>query len=1530
MSTCKYILFFLFYFGVSFNSANAQLRADFDVDVTSVCINPVTTVHFYDKSTGGATSWAWKFNYPATSPSSTQKNPSFIFTSPGTYSVSLTVGNGTTTSTITKTALITVYPHFPIDFSATPTIGCPPLTVNFSNTSSPGGSGSNTYLWYLGPGASPATSTVSAPTGVIYNSGPNDVTLKVTNSYGCYETKTKTAYISVYSLPVVNFSADKADFCSSPGTANFTANITGKSPFTYSWKFGDGNTASGSPASNTYNFPPNSYSPKLIVTDGNGCKDSLTRVNYINYHTPVANFTMPASVCEGSEITFTNTSTPAGGSSSWSFGSTANSPTKTFYTSGTMTITLTYVYKGCTSVVSKPLIVNPKPIADFTINPDTLCPAPVNVQFIPNASYSSYYWDFGTSPAATSGSASPTFTYNKNGLYTPTLVVTTAGGCKDTITKPQFVKIYNIILTALPPQAEGCKPLTINFNASVITNIPDSLPHPYPYPIQTYDWDWGDGTSHGSSYNPAHTYNDTGTFTVTLTITTKQGCTKTAKSTVKVGLKPHADFSANPTHMCIKGITQFTDLTTGPVNNWFWAFGDGSTAMATQNPIYRYDIKPGIFTVTLVSIHNGCSDTMIKPYYIIVDSPKAIIEAKPSCDTPTKLYFKNKSLGASSFVWMFGDPLNTTSTLLNPVFQYPSIGNYTVRLATYNSTSGCRDTASYPVIIANKYATITANDTTVCKNDSVMFTAALFNGNAKDYSWYIDNVFVGTKSFDPTFQHYFFTTGYHTVKVVITDDIGCNTSLTKTNYILVSRPTVRFGATPRLGCTPLNVVFTDSSTVPTGANIVRRYWVYTQANNDTAVKSSTVHAKTYNNAGFFDVKLIITDDIGCKDSLTLLSYIQANKPDAAFSVIDTACIGDSLQFTDMTTAGISSYSWDFGDGSTSILKDPKHPYKDTGSYTVTLLVVDTIGCRDTVTVPYAVTIVKPNPDFTMSDSSAVCPPLYVTFTNTSTKSRYYNWSFGNGNSSTFTNPKNLFTSPADYSVILRATDIHGCVDSVIKHVRIYGYAGAFTYAPLTGCVPLQVTFTANVTNVAGMEWDFSDGNVIKQMGNTITHTYTSPGAFIPKLVLSDVSGCKALSEGLDTIRPDAVYADFIADAPCEYHNVTLLDTSGWAWATLVKWSWTFHDGLTSNLRHPKHYYGPPGKYPVKLYVENAIGCKDSITKDLIIHPPPIITAGGDTIICLKDSTHLHAGGGISYLWNTTPYLSCLNCGDPFAKPTEPFLFVVTGTDSFNCTNTDSILVGIKTKVTAIASTDGEICLKESIQLQVKGASSYQWSPSDGLNNAGSATPVATPTATTRYRIVSFEGSCIPDTDYVKVTVHPLPDVKATGAATIIAGNSTNIQATGNLISKFKWIPSENLSCDDCPDPTAGPKKTTIYLVKVYSEHNCVDSDKVTVKVLCDESQIFLPNTFTPNGDGQNDVFYPRGVGLSTVKSFRIFNRWGEVVFEKQSIVLNDESSAWDGKFKGTVLPPDVYVYTLDAVCDEGETMTIKGDVTIVR
>jgi gliding motility-associated-like protein len=179
-------------------------------------------------------------------------------------------------------------------------------------------------------------------------------------------------------------------------------------------------------------------------------------------------------------------------------------------------------------------------------------------------------------------------------------------------------------------------------------------------------------------------------------------------------------------------------------------------------------------------------------------------------------------------------------------------------------------------------------------------------------------------------------------------------------------------------------------------------------------------------------------------------------------------------------------------------------------------------------------------------------------------------------------------------------------------------------------------------------------------------------------------------------------------------------------------------------------------------------------------------------------------------------------------------------------------------------------------------------------------------------------------------VHPSPFFDAGHDQVINYGGSVMLDPTRAGIARIEWRPDTTLSCLDCFDPIAHPPGSTVYYAKGYSEYGCVDSDSVFVRVRCNGDSVFIPNTFTPNGDGLNDVFYPRGKGIAYVSTFRIFNRWGELVFERSNFSLNDEQNGWDGTYKGKQLAPDVYMYTISSRCANGEIIEWKGDVTLVK
>jgi gliding motility-associated-like protein len=188
-----------------------------------------------------------------------------------------------------------------------------------------------------------------------------------------------------------------------------------------------------------------------------------------------------------------------------------------------------------------------------------------------------------------------------------------------------------------------------------------------------------------------------------------------------------------------------------------------------------------------------------------------------------------------------------------------------------------------------------------------------------------------------------------------------------------------------------------------------------------------------------------------------------------------------------------------------------------------------------------------------------------------------------------------------------------------------------------------------------------------------------------------------------------------------------------------------------------------------------------------------------------------------------------------------------------------------------------------------------------------------------------------DTATRALLVNPLPVITIPSPQTTLVGTPILLPATyTNNVINYSWAPSATLSCDDCAQPLANPKFNTIYTVTATDSNGCHDTGQVQVIVLCKGANVFVPNTFSPNGDGSNDVFYVRGKGLARVKSLRIFNRWGEIVFERINFGVNDPSVGWDGTYKGKKLSSDTYIYQADVFCDNSESIRFDGSITLIR
>jgi gliding motility-associated-like protein len=341
-----------------------------------------------------------------------------------------------------------------------------------------------------------------------------------------------------------------------------------------------------------------------------------------------------------------------------------------------------------------------------------------------------------------------------------------------------------------------------------------------------------------------------------------------------------------------------------------------------------------------------------------------------------------------------------------------------------------------------------------------------------------------------------------------------------------------------------------------------------------------------------------------------------------------------------------------------------------------------------------------------------------------------------------------------------------------------------------------------------------------------------------------------------------------------------------------------------------------------------------VSRTAVIHPVPVVDAGPNVGICRFDTYTLTASGADNYTWRANSTLSCANCATPVVKPDSLMTYYVTGKTVFGCSGDDSVTVKVQQPFKMAVAKADTVCKGETITLNADGADQYQWTPSVWINNSNISSPIARPDTTVTFQVIGQDSSgCFKDTANILIKVFPTPSIDITN------GDNVNLQAGGTVklttksspdVITWKWLPAQWLSCGSCAEPVAAPKDRVTYSVIATNEGNCTATDKVNVNILCNDANVYLPNTFSPNADGVNDVFYTRGRGLFNIASFKVFNRWGQIVFQRKDGTANNPSDGWDGTLNGLPLQPDVYVYLVEVVCYNGTIFPFKGNVSLIR
>ncbi|MFB6258523.1 MAG: PKD domain-containing protein [Flavobacteriales bacterium] len=1428
----------------------AQLSAEFTADVQSGCGDLL--VNFTDQSTGNPNSWDWDFGDG--SANSSLQHPSHFYSSPGTYTVTLTVSGGGNSDTETKTAYIVVHEEPTVDFSVSDSAGCSPLTVSFSDSSTPGDASITNWEWDFGDGT---VSNQQNPNHTYSSGGTYNVSLFVTDANGCTDVLVKNDLIEVDPKPDADFGVNDTLFCSTPAQVNFSDSSSG-SNLTYEWKFGDGDSSSAQNPSHDYNSF-GSFNPELIVTNDVGCSDTAS-INILNQELQ-ADLSMDSTIgCDSLEVSFQDQSSPSPNDWVWDFGdgdsSSLQDPTHIYSDTGSYTVTLiTSNSGGCsdTLTLNDTIDIHPLPQIGFTATDTSACSVPLSSSFSDTTSGAvAWSWEFGDGDS--SSLQSPTHTYDSAGIYDVSLSVTDSNGCQNSVTDTGRIRIIEPVADFTVDTSSGCQPLTVNFTDLSFSNEA----------ISSWSWDLGDGTS-SSMQNPTHTYSDTGSYTVSLAIENVEGCSDTVikLDTIEVGQPPQAGFTPTDTVGCHPFTVPFTDTSSDYTDEWHWSFGDGGMS-DQQNPSHTYNVVD-TFDVQLVAGFHGCYDTLTQNASVQVLPPKAQFDVTPivGCDTPHTVSFSNVTPVSDYWHWTFGD--GTSFNGQNPApHTYDQPGSYQVELAVKDSTQMlCRDTGTVVVQVSTMEVGFTQDTTVGCNPTSIAFTdSSQANFGLEEWEWHFgDGDSIGPSSgsvsspqTSGTFQdpvHTYTNDSLYDVTLIATDSLGCRDTANKPQLIDIKPlPEPSFIADTTFGCAPLTVSFTDQSS----PDSLISGWNWDFGDGDSSSLQDPTH--TYSDTGDFNVSLSVSDSFNCEQGSTATALIHVTHPTASFTYDSVICDGDTVSFTSNSVGEGIYHVWNYGDGSSpdTVSGNSTEHYYDLGANSdttlqVTLIAVDSNGCIDSL--QRALTISVPQADFTVDSTSIDCPPFNADFLDLSSGNvSQWQWSFGDSSgTSSVQNPSHTYSIAGYFDVGLIITTPEGCSDTLVKDslIHVGGPQGTFTYSiDSSGCF-YEVTFYASTTNTDSIEWIFDDG--AKGSGDTVTHTYEDPGVYDPFMLISDGQGCQVAipSPAPIDIPPSGYSPGFsTTNATCEASDGSMsANPSGGNPPYSFQWS-TGDSGSTVNGV-------PAGTYG--LVVTDSLGCTytDSVTVGMD-EPVLNFSFSSDSATCTDNdgSASVTVSGGsspYSYQWNNG------QTGDSLSNvPTGTY--AVTVTDSNGCTGTDSVTVPQKTpSVNAVFSTD--------------------------TNGVYTGDPI---------RFIDSSSSSLP----IDIWKWRFGD--------------------GDLLIDSSGAVVEHAYND------AGSFQAELVVI---TSKGCTDTARKLIDIL---SFIEVPNVFTPNRDGKNDRFKVRSSGLERF-SLRIYNRWGQLLFRSE-----EPGHAWSGRnIAGEKAPEGTYFYLLKyRFTGDNEMKKEQGEVNLFR
>ena len=906
---------------------------------------------------------------------------------------------------------------------------------------------------------------------------------------------------------------------------------------------------------------------------------------------------------------------------------------------------------------------------------------------------------------------------------------------------------------------------------------------------------------------------------------------------------------------------------------------DNQRNQKTRHDTVKY-AYPGTYDLRLViTSKSGCKDSVEKQIKV-QDNPILVtgLRTYDSCYQRASFRFNSQSaLSVGRIVryqWLFSDG-DTTYKKMQAIKGFKDSGIYWARFAAF-SDAGCSDTTDplYFKVHGAPAPYFDVTDSSVCSSGNYfrVDNQTRTYGRKVKYEWQWGDG-SGETFEEPGFKNYGDTGTYTIALVTAYQNTGCSDTFRRTVQVLPN-PKALLTIDSSNFCLNRNYYHVNSNLSDAkGAKVRYTTWKW----GDGTQTDSAVARKQYKATGTFKMKMYFSTGKGCLDSAQKNLVVFAS-PIAKFGISDSSICGSTNYFnlTNGSTAPVNArWNWNYGDGNTSTTKTPgKVSYTGYGDFTITLAVRDPLyNCTDTTR--RTVRVLKGLALQPISTDSAICD-VKGTFTFKDTTS-YGNispqrrWIFGpnSKDTSTASSFTHQFKTPG-YKKITMIGGIPGtCADTVSfnVHVRYPDSILSIQHKINYACIPGSTDLSATINAGSGWNyyWDLGSG----QIENTPTVSaaqFPNAGQQRVQLQITDAFGCMYTAQ--DTFRlyaaPNISISTSSQDTQCIKGNGFAYQFSATDTTKPVIYTWDLGDGSTSTKALPAfHKYASVGSKTVQLSIKDGHACLDTATLSVFVNESPIITITGDTA-CEGETLRLSS--------RVLPVSVAVNS--------------ITWYDANN----------------AVAGSGANLTLSN-----------------------------LTPGVRQYYAIAQAAGGCADTSNIAATEILTAPTAlfnaeiqKATSAGVRVFFKDSSIGGA----SSWKWYP-------EYPDRnTSSGAQNLNYLYSrlgkvsamlvVQNGQGCKDS---TVKeyVLISDELIFVPSSFTPNGDNYNEYFKPDG--LSAIASYEmvIYNRWGAKIFETQ-----DASQGWDGNYMGDPAPQGGYAYYINLVFLTGKREVIHGEFTLLR